>query len=505
LTTSQKRKVAVIAVLVVLLALIGTYFTYYKATHQLKFNLLASNSPDVIQPPQFLYSFAGSTVKLQRPIGVYVDGNTVYTCDSAGRRILVFDQAGNFQKSFGASQTVIPLNIARDPVNNELYVTDRRLRKIMRFNLNGKYLGDFNPNLPKNQLPKFKTNGVQWAPVALAFAPDGTLYVTEILNGHRLLIFGPDGTFKKSVGNVGIVNDAGKMPGLFQFPNGIVYHKGLVYIADSNNRRVQVFDKDGNFKKIIVTQGLPRGIDFLNPFPGDKATSPERFVIIDTLSHDATIWSAKGDKIVSFGEEGILDGQFSYPNGCSVASNNKIFIADTSNGRIQVWGWPEQLSPVPLPHLGGNWWLCILPLLLLPLLLFLRRKKFFATADFIHALETAEELDLLVHDRRKWFVTEEDYERLKEITQGEVDLARVLEATPYSESDVRDLMEKMEIDLPTAIILSIAKRLPVLCTEDAEYRRLAKVLQVDVVNRVEFLNRFEKRASAEGSEPDADS
>lgn len=506
MTRSQKRKIAIAAILVFLIALLVGYFAFYKATRKLSFNLIATSStPDAIQPPQFLYSFSGSIQKLQRPIGVTVDGDTVYAVDSAGRRVLVFDQAGNYKSSFGASQTVIPLNLARNPKTNQLYVTDRRLRSIQRYDLNGKYLGDFNPNLPKDQLPKFKTGGIQWAPVAIAFAPDGTMYVTEVLNGHRFLIFNPDGTFKKSVGNAGIVIDASKAPGEFQFPDGIVYHKGLVFITDSNNRRVQVYDKDGNFKQIIVTQGLPRGIVFLNPFPGDKPTTPDRFVVVDTLSHDGTIWSAKGDKVVSFGEQGISEGQFSYPNGASLGSKNKIFIADTSNGRIQVWGWPEQVSPVPLPRIGNNWWLCLLPLLLLPLLLLLRRKKFFATEDFIMALYNAEELDVLTHRRRAWLVTEQDYERLKSITQGDVVLEKVLDARPYSESDVKDLMDKMELDKTTAIVLSIAKRLPVFCTENPEYRRLAKVIEVEtVVNRVEFLNRFEKRSgdksTVDGSE-----
>lgn len=506
MTRQQRRKVVVIAILVVVLALLGVYYAYYRATHQLTFNFAAtaSSSPDVIQPPQFLYSFSGTTLKLQRPIGVYVDGNTVYTCDSAGRQVLVFDQSGKYLRSFGASTTVIPLNIARNPKNNQLYVTDRRLRKVLRFDLNGKYLGEFDPKLPKSELPPFATNGIQWEPVSLAFAPDGSLYVTEILKGHRFLIFGPDGTFKKSVGTVGMVVDATKSSGVFQFPNGIVYHKDQVYITDSNNRRVQVFDKDGNFKQIIVTQGLPRGIDFLNPFPGDKSNTPDRFVVIDTLAHDGTIWSSKGDKIVSFGQQGILDGQFNYPNGCSVGGKNKIFIADTSNGRIQVWGWPDQVSPVPLPRLGSNWWMCLPPLLLIPILLLVRRrKKFFATEDFIMALYSAEELDLLTHGRRTWYVTAEDYERLKEISQGEVELGKVLEARPHSESDAKDLMDKLEVDMETAIVLSIAKRTPVFCTETAEYRRLAKVLAIDVVNRVDFLKRFEKRAIeefADGSE-----
>jgi hypothetical protein len=500
LTKSQKRKVAILAILVLLIALLVGYYAYYKSTRQLSFNLTAAVSPDTVQPPQFLYSFSGATFKLQRPIGVTVDGDKVYAVDSAGRRVLVFDQAGNFKSSFGTSQTIIPLNLARNPKNNQLYVTDRRLRTIQRYDLNGKYLGDFDPKLPKDQLPAFKTGGIQWAPVALAFAPDGTLYVTEILNGHRFLIFAPDGTFKKSVGNAGMVVDAKQSPGEFQFPNGITYQKGLVYVTDSNNRRVQIYDKNGTFKQLIVTQGLPRGIAFLNPFPNDKPTTPERLVVVDTLAHDATIWSAKGDKIVSFGTQGILDGQFSYPNGVSIGAKNKIFIADTSNGRIQVWGWPEQVSTVPLPRLGNNWWLCLLPLLLLPLLLLFRRKKFFATADFIMAFHDAEELDVLTHRRRRWYVTEQDFERLQGITQGDVELEKVLEARPHSESDVKDLMDKMEIDQTTAIVLSIARRLPVFCTEDPEYRRLAKLLEVDlVVNRVEFLKRFEKRSAEDES------
>ena len=67
-------------------------------------------------------------------------------------------------------------------------------------------MGVFDPKLPKNELPKFKLpKGVQWVPLTLTFGRDGTMYVTELLNGHRLLIFGPDGTFKRSVGTAAIV------------------------------------------------------------------------------------------------------------------------------------------------------------------------------------------------------------------------------------------------------------------------------------------------------------
>jgi sugar lactone lactonase YvrE len=340
---------------------------------------------------------------------------------------------------------------------------------------------------------------VQWAPVALAFAPDGTLYVTEILNGHRFLIFGPDGKFKKSVGNLGQVDNAKLSPGVFQFPNGIAVHNGLVYVTDSNNRRVQVFAKDGTFKEIIVTDGLPRGIAFLNRFPFDKADVPDRMLVVDTLAHDGTLWSVKGDKILAFGQQGTVDGEFNYPNGAAVGTRNKMFIADTSNGRIQVWGWPNQVSPIPSPHAPNNWWLCLTPFLLLPFLLLLRRRKFFVTQDFVLEMVENQQVDLMRGGRRKWLVTEADYETLKDIVQGDIELGKLLYAEQYSESDVRELMDRLEISQTTAIIMALAQRAKVFCTLDPDYRRLAKVLEVDVVNREEYLSRFAKRQIADGT------
>jgi hypothetical protein len=306
-------------------------------------------------------------------------------------------------------------------------------------------------------------------------------------------VFGPDGTFKKAVGNVGAAADANASPTLFQFPNGVAVHKGLVYVTDSNNRRIQVFDKDGVFKEIIVTQGLPRGIAFLDRFPFDNAQASDRLVVIDTLAHDGTLWSVKGDKLLAFGQQGFADGEFNYPNGTAIGSRNKIFIADTSNGRIQVWGWPNQVSPIPIPNAPNNWWLCLTPFLLLPFLLLLRRRAFFVTKDFVLEMVEFEQADLMRGGRRKWLVTPDDYEALQDIVQGDIEMAKLLHPEVHSESDARELMERLEIDETTAIAMALAQRAKVFCTLNLDYRRLAKVLEVDVVNRDEFLSRFAKR------------
>lgn len=501
LTRGQKRKLAVIITLLILLALLVTYYLYYRSTKKLGFDV-APLSGEVIAPPQYLFSFNGgaSGQRMQRPVGVFVDGQDVYVVDSSRHVVDVYNPDGDYQRSFAASDTVVPLYIAKNPKDNNLYISDRRARTIHIFSPAGKYLRDFDPMLPKDQLPTFQTQGYQWAPVALAFGPDGTMYVTEILNGHRLLVFGPDGKFKKSVGTVGMVADAEQGEEVFQFPNGIAVHNGEVYVTDSNNRRIQIFDKDATFDRIIVTQGLPRGLSFLSAFPADEATDTARFVVVDTLAHDGTLWTTTGDKIVSFGQQGVLEGEFSYPNGVSVGPRNRIFISDTANGRVQVWGWPEQVSPVPIPRVPQNWGYCLLPLLLLPLLLLLRKKKFYATPDFVYLMVEQEDAELMPARNRKWFVSVDDYEALKEIKQGDVDMAELLHELEHSESDVRALMDKLEITEEQAIPLSLAQRTRIFTTEDAELRRLAKTLEIDVVNRVEFIERFTKKDKADKPE-----
>ncbi len=172
---------------------------------------------------------------------------------------------------------------------------------------------------------------------------------------------------------------------------------------------------------------------------------------------------------------------------------------------MQVWGWPDQVSTVPIPRVPQKWGYCLLPLLLLPLLLLLRKKKFFATADFIHAMVDNEEVHLLPARNRKWLVTLGDYEDLKDIKQGEVDLGELLHEIEHSESDARALMEKLEIPEAQAVVLSLAQRSRIFATQDAELRRLAKTLEVDVVNRIEFIERFTKQSDGNGPTADGSS
>lgn len=490
MTRRRKRQIATIVALSLLLAMIGGLYLNFRATKTVGFDF-APSTTDSMNPPQYLYSFSGpASNRMTRPLGVLVVKDRVFVTDSRKGVIYEFRLDGSFVRTFGQGKLTTPLYIARNPRNGNLYVSDRRRRSVQIFSAEGKFLRTFDPRLPKDQLPKFGTKDMIWAPVALAFAPDGTLYATEILNGHRLLVFGPDGKFKRSVGTAVLVSEAKKGGGNFQFPNSIKVLGKEVWVSDSNNRRLQVFDLDGTFQRILATEGLPRGFDFLPGDAGGSKAKKPRMVVIDTLAHDATVWGSEGKKYANFGGQGVLEGQFNYPNDLAVGPRARIFVTDTANSRVQVWGWPQNINPVPTPRIPQQWGWCLTPLLLLPLLLLLRKRRFFATSDFIQGMLDDGLVYAMPAARRRWMVSAETYETFKSVVQDDVDLGELLNVEEHSESDAQALIDRLELDHASAVVLSMAKRAHIFCTEDADLRRYAKVLDIDVVDCQEFIQRF---------------
>lgn len=491
-----RGKLILVIILLILLLLMALWYVNFRATRSLDLNFI-NPTGDALVAPEFLYSFSGEgSEHLAYPLGIIAKDDIVYVADSDEGRVFRFTPDGEVIDSFGADDLDVPLYLSENPLDGNIYVTDRRKRGVFIFTPEGEYVDEFLPNLPDEVLPtgKDRIEGVNWVPIAIDFAPDGRMYVTDFYAGHRVLFFDAEGKYAGVFGRFGEVNQMTESPGDFQFPNGVEIHNDEVWVVDSNNRRIQVYDLEGNFSRIVPTSGLPRGMDFLAR-PSDEDTgTPERFVLVDTLAHDATIWDAETrERVVTFGGQGVLEGQFLYPNNVDVGAKNLIFITDSGNTRVQVFGWPEDLSPIPPIRIPQKWGWCLTPLLLLPLLLLLRKKKFLATQDFVEAMYGGEVIHTMPHKRRKWLAEVETYEVIKDIEQDDVRIGELFEETEHSESDAQDLVRKLEIEYPQAVILSLAQRVKVFCTEDLELRRLAKLLDVDVVNREEFLERFEDK------------
>jgi len=82
----------------------------------------------------------------------------------------------------------------------------------------------------------------------IAWLPDGTFFVADGYEGARVVKFDKDGNFLMRWGQRGVEGGNEKRPGYFNTVHGIaVDNQRRVYVVDRSNRRIQIFDENGNF------------------------------------------------------------------------------------------------------------------------------------------------------------------------------------------------------------------------------------------------------------------
>jgi sugar lactone lactonase YvrE len=85
-------------------------------------------------------------------------------------------------------------------------------------------------------------------PNAIGFAPNGDVYVSDGYGNSRVVHFTADGKFVRIIGG-----RKGSGQGELQVPHGVAIDpQGRIVVADSDNKRLSVFDKDGRFVKAIA-------------------------------------------------------------------------------------------------------------------------------------------------------------------------------------------------------------------------------------------------------------
>lgn len=481
----RRNKIIALVALLALLLLLAAALWYFLGRQQLPVPQLPPDRG--INCPTYLYSITGSGANsLLRPLGVTVaSDNRVYVTDSGHSRVEVFTSQGRFLFAFskvGQGNMLLPVYPMQAPDGN-IYVGDRGRKKLYVFTPEGKYV----KTIP-GPSPGGRRSGLNWAPLAMTFDAKGNLYVTDILSQHRVLSYAPDNKLRFTFGHKGESpnSKASDTSERFWFPNGITLdNRGNIWVADSNNRRLQIFDRDGKFGRIYPTGGLPRGIKFYDV---------GLLMAVDTLGHDVGVWDKKGNNLCYFGTRGTDIGQFQYPNDISIGPDKKIYVTDTYNNRVQVWAFAPQVPQQIAKYLPPPW-CCLIPLLLLPLLLLLRKKKYLATDDFLELIVDNERLELL--EGKRIIVMEETYARFRHVEQDDLVMAEILETEEWDEADVRDYMEQYQVDEYDARVLSMTHRKKYLLTEDPDLRRIATALGVETLNYDEFVARFEEQEEEE--------
>ncbi|MBN1659398.1 MAG: TIGR03663 family protein [Anaerolineae bacterium] len=181
-------------------------------------------------------------------------------------------------------------------------------------------------------------------PRGIATGPYGTLYVVDSDN-NRVQVFDDQGALITAWGSrcdlssgTGCEQPGG--PGQFQEPWGIdVDAQGRAYVADTWNHRIQVFDAGGAFLNAWGTFGETTTDPYLFYGPRDVAVDDDlgRVYVTDTGNERVVVFDLDGNHIASWGGEGIGPGSFAEPVGIDVDLDGNVYLVDTWNQRVQVF------------------------------------------------------------------------------------------------------------------------------------------------------------------------
>jgi len=478
-SSSAIRQIIVIALL--LLLLIGLGVTYY----------LLTRTPEIEgrgdRDRRFMfniYGFEGDL--LRRPTGVGFDqSGNIYVADTGKKRIVVFDDDGDFIRVYGEAgkeplQLWDPIDVAPLP-DGRSFVVDKTQNKLVEFDQTGLAI---------------RAIEIEEAPLSITVNSENIFVTTE----SGVLIADLDGNLL-----TGYVR-RGKEAGSFDRPGGVtVGEDGTLYIADSLNYRVQAIGTDGSPLWQYGTP-LPAASAIQSDNPDRKFGLPSNITmdengliyVVDGMNHEIVVLDTNGEKIEVIGDMGDADGAFYYPDGIDY-HDGRLAIADKFNDRVSIF-------ETPLPP--GQAWrsfvpyaiaLLLLPLLLLPLLR--RRRKYVVTPEFIGAIRDDEDRDVIVDALKRVYATEALVAAGEEVKELDLDWRK----HEPEEDTVAKIVERFGLETGEAEALAIGVELRgkrVLITEGEDAAAAARELKVPVVTYAEIRKIITERAAKRGGKND---
>ncbi len=187
------------------------------------------------------------------PFNVALDADeNVYVSDSAFKRVLVFDKAGERLMAFG-KEMLRPTGLALDRKRKILYVADpanveSKEHKVRAYSLDGRYLRDVGG-------ARGDAEGQFQFPVYLTLDRDGNLYVGDTLN-FRVQVFDTEGRVVQAYG------EAGVGPGSFSRMKGMAFDGfGNLYVVEADASVVQMFN--AKFEPLMYFGGYVPFVEYL--------------------------------------------------------------------------------------------------------------------------------------------------------------------------------------------------------------------------------------------------
>lgn len=321
--------------------------------------------PDPLRLPPDLYfgEATGVAVNSKGHVFVFSRGNTTgpaYAASAA--QLLEFGPDGKFIREIGKNLYAWSFGHAvRIDKDDNIWAIDKGSDMVIRFNPEGRVTmvfgrkqeaSDETTGPLKHPVPPLPAEDGRFRQVTdVAFGPEGDIFISDGYINSRIAKADKDGNWIKSWGN------RGTNPGEFNTPHNIAADaKGNVYVADRGNRRIQVFDSEGKFLRII-TVDVPFD-ENARPAIGNKPdlktyqqvqtfvpgapwtvciTPPPNQVLYTSDAYPGRVYklSLDGKVLGVLGQSGKQLKQFGWIHAIACPSENEIYVAELLNWRVQ--------------------------------------------------------------------------------------------------------------------------------------------------------------------------
>jgi hypothetical protein len=319
--------------------------------------------PNVLKLPKDIHlgEVTGVAVNSKGHIFVLSRGNTTGPAyAAAAAQLLEFTPDGKFVREIGKNLYAWSFGHAvRIDKDDNIWAVDKGSDMVVKFNPEGRVVMVFGRKQeasdedtapvkhPKPPLPaedgRFRqVTDVTWDPAGNIFISDG--YINS-----RVAKADKNGKWIKSWG------ERGDKPGEFNTPHNIAADaQGNIYVADRFNRRIQVFDSDGNFLR-AMTVDVPFDHN-VQPAIGNKVdpdatkgtfapgapwtlciTPPPNQVLFTSDAYPGRLYkmSLDGKVLGVVGESGKQLKQFGWIHAIACPSANTVYVAELLNWRVQ--------------------------------------------------------------------------------------------------------------------------------------------------------------------------